>query len=80
MWDWIIIILVGAVCGWLSGMLMGSKSKGILVYIILGVVGGEVGNIVFGLLASNMLVFRIIRGVIGTCILIAIGRAVLKKK
>ena len=81
MWTILVSIVVGAVCGWLASRIM--KSNGSLLgYIILGILGGVVGNFVFGLLglgASNM-VGRLIVGVIGTCIVIAIYRAITGKK
>ncbi|MBR6019850.1 MAG: GlsB/YeaQ/YmgE family stress response membrane protein [Lachnospiraceae bacterium] len=78
---WLVTILVGAVCGFLAGNIMGSKDKGLLMNIILGIVGGALGNFVFGLIGISFhgLIGNIIGGVIGTCLLIGIGRALMKK-
>ena len=48
----LIAIAIGAVSGWLAGILM--KSKGSLLRnIILGIVGGLLGKFLFGLLGIS---------------------------
>ena len=77
----IITLAIGALCGFLAGCFMGGSKKSLLVYIILGLAGGWVGRFVFGLIGfnANNLIGEIISGVIGTCILIAVGRLLMKK-
>ncbi len=77
----VITLAIGALCGFLAGSFMGGGKKGLLVYIILGLVGGWVGRFVFGLIGFNAtnLIGEIISGVVGTCILIGVGRLVMKK-
>ena len=81
MWYWIMVIAIGALCGWLASALMGSKNKGLLMNIILGIVGGVVGKLVLRLIgfSATNLIGSVISGVIGTCILIAVGRFFMKK-
>jgi len=81
MWYWLMVIVIGAICGWIASALMGSKSKGLLMNIVLGIVGGVVGKIVLGLIgfSATKLLGNIISGVIGTCILIAVARFLTKK-
>ncbi|MCR5685079.1 MAG: GlsB/YeaQ/YmgE family stress response membrane protein [Lachnospiraceae bacterium] len=81
MWSLIITVLVGALCGWLASYIM--KSEGSLLwYIIMGVIGGVVGNIVFGLfgIGANNIIGRVLVGVVGTCIVIAVYRLITGKK
>lgn len=42
--DLLYILIIGAVSGWLAGMLMGGNSGGLLWDIILGIVGSFVGG------------------------------------
>ena len=78
---WLVTIIIGGVCGWLAGSIMGSKDNGLIINIILGIIGGALGNFVFGLIGIHFygLVGNIIGGVLGTCLLIGIGRLILKK-
>ena len=74
-------LIVGAICGWLAGIIMKSKN-GLLMNIILGIAGGFVGGWVFGLLGFGItgLLGNIISGVVGACIVIFLARLVGKKK
>ena len=81
MWHILISLAIGALCGWLAGQFMGSKNHGLLVNIILGIVGGALGSWLFGIIGISFhgIIGNIIGGVLGTCILIAIGRFLMKK-
>ncbi|MBL7952915.1 MAG: GlsB/YeaQ/YmgE family stress response membrane protein [Flavobacteriales bacterium] len=73
-------LIVGAIAGWLAGMVMKGGGYGLLVNIILGLIGGLVGDLAFGLLGLNAtnLVGRIICATVGAVLLIAVARAVRK--
>ena len=74
-------IILGGVAGWIASLLMGGK-KGLLRYMILGIVGGFVGNILavaIGLGARNSL-GAIIISVVGACVIILVGRFLFGKK
>ena len=81
LWSLIITVLVGALCGWLASILM-KTSGSLLWYIVLGIIGGLVGNIVFGLfgIGANNIIGRVLVGVAGTCIVIAVYRMITGKK
>ncbi|MBQ6660186.1 MAG: GlsB/YeaQ/YmgE family stress response membrane protein [Lachnospiraceae bacterium] len=81
MLHWVITLAICALCGFLAGCFMGGGKNGLLVNIILGLVGGFVGRFVFGLIgfSATNLIGEIISGVVGTCILIAVGRFFMKK-
>ena len=74
---WLAAIIIGGIAGWLAGRFMGNSS-GVVMNIILGIVGAIVASLVFGLLGISFGGWfgYLIAGVIGACILIAIGRAV----
>ena len=84
LFDILMAILIGAVAGWLAGLIM--KSKGSLLRnIILGIIGGFVGGFLFSLLNINIALSigqinfgSIIISAIGACILIFIFNKLLK--
>ena len=43
----ILILLIGAIAGWLAGLIMKGKGMGFLVNAILGIVGAFVGSFIF---------------------------------
>lgn len=75
----LISLAVGAVCGWLAGILMKSNNS-LLVNIILGVVGGAVAGALFSLIGIHFVGFlgNVICGVIGACLLIFLARQIKK--
>lgn len=75
--NWILAIIVGGIAGWLAEQLMKSQ-MGLVMNVILGVVGAALASLVlgwFGIAFWGWLGY-LISGVIGACILIAIGRAI----
>ena len=70
-------LLVGAIAGWLAGIIMGKKHK-LLVNIILGVVGGAVGGWLLSLfnISANGFLGNILVGVLGACILVFLARRI----
>lgn len=52
--DFLIFIIIGAVAGWLAGLIMKGGGFGFLVNAILGIVGGLVGGWLFGLLGITI--------------------------
>ncbi|WP_273691078.1 GlsB/YeaQ/YmgE family stress response membrane protein [Ketogulonicigenium vulgare] len=71
-------IIIGGLAGWFASMIM-KADTGLILNIILGIVGAVLLNIVLaalGIYASDNVVPQLIVGLIGACILIAIGRAV----
>ena len=77
----IISLIIGAIVGWVAGIIMKSNN-GLLVNIILGLAGGFVGRLIFGKLSGGLLPGSgdIIFSVVGACILIAIVRFFKRKK
>lgn len=72
LWNIIITICVGALVGWLAGILMDSKN-GFLMNAILGIVGSAVGRFLaalIGIHASKVSIGGILISVAGACIVI----------
>ena len=84
LYDILMAILIGAVAGWLAGIIM--KSKGSLLRnIILGIIGGFVGGFIFSLLHIDIAINlgpinlgTIIVSAIGACIVIFIFNKLFK--
>jgi uncharacterized membrane protein YeaQ/YmgE (transglycosylase-associated protein family) len=67
----IIFLAIGAVAGWLAGMLMHGGGFGLLGNIVVGVIGAVVGGSLFGALGISA------GGLIGSLITAVAGAAVL---
>lgn len=82
LWDIIVMIVVGALVGWLAGIIM--KSKGSLLRnIICGILGGALGGWISSILGITFLPTWLLSGIfsiIGACIIIFIANLIFKKK
>jgi len=76
----IIFLAIGAVAGWLAGVLMKGRGFGVIVNILVGIVGAVIGGVVFGLfgIALGGLVGSVITATFGAVILLYIA-SLLKK-
>lgn len=80
--DWVIVILVGALAGWLASMVMKTDAQqGALANIVIGIVGAALARWLFGSVlglggsaAGSFTVMGIVWAVIGAIILIFILR------
>lgn len=70
----ILFVVIGAVAGWLAGLILKGGGFGLLANIIIGIVGAVIGGFVFGLLgiASYGLIGSLITATIGAIILLFI--------
>ena len=81
--DWLVIIVVGAIIGWLAGVIM-KTPMGIIVDIIVGIVGSLLGRWIFADLlgvggaaaAGTFSIMGVVWGVVGAIILLAILKAI----
>lgn len=82
--SWLIIILVGALCGWLASMIMRTDAQqGAVANILIGIVGSILAKFLFSDLlhiggtnaGSSFNLFDIVWGVLGSVILIALLKA-----
>ena len=76
--DIIIFLVIGAVAGWLAGLIMKGGGFGLVGDIVVGIIGSVIGGWLFSLLgiAAGSLIGEIIAAVVGAIILIAILRLV----
>src|SRR5215469_9493713 len=76
--DIIIFLVIGAVAGWLAGVIMKGGGFGLVGDIVVGIIGSVIGGWLFSLLgiAAGGLIGEIIAAVVGAIILIAILRLV----
>lgn len=67
----IIFLAIGAVAGWLAGLLMKGRGFGLLGNIVVGIIGAVVGGFLAGILGISA------SGIIGSILLATAGAAVL---
>ena len=78
-------LVVGAIAGWLAGMLVkGDESMGIIGHIVLGIIGALVGGFVVGLVTpggrdyiNGINIETIVTATIGAVIAVVLWNAVL---
>jgi len=71
----IAFLLIGAVAGWLAGLLMRGGGFGLLGNIVVGIIGAFVGGFLFslvGLSTGSGLVGSLITAVVGAAVLLFI--------
>lgn len=81
-WNIIITILVGALVGWLAGLIMKSE-HGFWMRVLLGVVGSAVGRLIAGLIgihADTVSIGGILISVAGACLVVWLMRKLVGKK
>jgi len=68
----IAMVLIGALAGWLAGMIMKGSGMGFIVNALVGIVGAFVGSYLFGLIG-----FSVGSGLVGAIITATAGSVVL---
>jgi len=78
---WLTAIIVGAFAGWIAEKLMKSD-QGLFMNILLGVIGASVASALMSIIGVSFggVIGYLVAGVIGACMLIAIGRAMRGKR
>lgn len=74
-------LIIGAVAGWLAGLIMKGAGFGLLVTIIVGCVGAVLGGWLFGILgfSSSGLIGSLITALVGAIVLLYILSLINKK-
>lgn len=83
LWNIIITILLGALAGWLAGLIMKVRGSGFWLCCILGVAGSSVGRMfasVLGISARQVSVGGIAISVAGACIVVWAVRKIMGGK
>jgi len=77
----LIMLLVGAIAGWLAGLIMKGSGFGLLGDIGVGIVGGFIGGFLFRLLGlqAESLVGAIVSATAGAVVLLLVIRMFKKK-
>ena len=72
----LIILAIGAVAGWLAGVIMKGGGYGLLGDIVIGIIGAFIGGFLFSLLgiSAGGLVGQIITATVGAIVLIFVLR------
>lgn len=73
----LIFIVIGAVAGWLAGILMKGRGFGLVGNIIIGIIGAIAGGLLFGLLG---LIGSIVTAIAGAALLLFLAWAITKSK
>ena len=79
----LIILVIGAIAGWLAGVIMKGGGFGLLGDIVLGIVGAFVGSFVlgrvFGVALGASIVGSIVTALIGAIIIWALVRLIRRR-
>jgi len=67
----LIFLAIGAVAGWLAGVILKGGGFGLLVNIVVGILGAMVGGFTFGLLGNSA------GGILGSIITATVGAVLL---
>ena len=78
--NWLWMLIIGAIAGWLAVTLVKGRGFGLIVDIIVGIVGAIIGGWVFGLLgiAGYGLIGTLAAATVGAVILLLIIKAIKK--
>ncbi len=79
---WLWYILIGAVAGWLAGLIVKGSGSGLLLNIVIGIIGGVLGGWLFGLMgiASTGMWGSLITSIVGAIVLLLIVGLFTRKK
>lgn len=72
----IVVLLIGAVAGWLGSLIFSGSGRGLLWNIILGVLGSMVGYWVLGQLGVSLgtgIIGAILTGALGAILILALA-------
>ena len=79
----LITLIIGAVAGWLAGLIMKSDTGGVILNILLGIAGGFVGDRLFNWFNISMgsgWIGSILTATIGAVVLILLIRLIRGKR
>ena len=78
--NWIVVIIVGAIIGWVAGMIMKTRG-GLLVDIIVGIVGALLAGFLFGratLTSGSFDIMALLWSLLGAVILLAVYKLIFR--
>jgi len=76
----VIFLVIGAIAGWLAGVIMKGGGFGLVGDIVVGIVGAVVGGWLFGVfgITAGGLVGAVITAFVGACVLLFVIRLIKK--
>jgi len=76
----VVFLVIGAIAGWLAGVVMKGGGFGLVGDIVVGIVGAVVGGWLFGVfgITAGGLVGAIITAFVGACVLLFVIRLIKK--
>ena len=79
--NWIWFLLIGALAGWLAGLITKGRGFGLVGDIVIGIVGALVGGFVFSLIGLQSVgtLGALVTATVGAVILLAVLRLVFKR-
>lgn len=78
----LVILLIGAIAGWLAGVVMKGGGFGLLGDIVIGIIGAFVGTFVLGRLGVSLgagYVGSILTAMIGAIIILVLARLIRRR-
>ena len=85
--EWLAWIIVGAIAGWLAGLLVkGDEGLGVIGHVLLGLAGALIGGYVVSLVTGNdpmdgvFDLSTIITAVVGAVVLVLLGSMVMGRR
>ena len=82
--EWLAWLVVGAIAGWLAGLLVkGDEGLGVIGHIVLGLLGALIGGYVVSLVTNNdpmdgvFDISTLVTAVIGAVVLVVVGSMVM---
>ncbi len=75
----LIILLIGAIAGWLAGQIVQGRGYGLIGDIVIGIIGAFIASLLFPSLGIHLgvgIVAEIISATIGAVILLVVARLV----
>ena len=68
----LMVLIIGAVAGWLAGKLMKGRGFGIIGNIVVGIIGAVIGSFLFGLLGvtAGSFIGSLVTATIGALVLL----------
>ena len=76
----VVFLIIGAIAGWLAGMVMKGGGFGLLGDIVVGIIGAFVGGWLFGVLGifAGGFIGAVITAFVGACVLLFVVRLIKK--
>jgi uncharacterized membrane protein YeaQ/YmgE (transglycosylase-associated protein family) len=85
--EWLAWLVVGAIAGWLAGLLVkGDEGLGVIGHIVLGLVGALLGGYVVSLVTNNdpmdgvFDISTLVTAVIGAVVLVVVGSMIMGRR